>query len=236
MNHRFALAVILGFSAFLGAIVLFFAGEVTADNVLNESTRGRFSTPRPQAPLDHGPSALFPRNKSPNKQYPSFKGGIAEDGVGINQTGDMEGVDALSRGAVPTWKLGSGARLISGDVVELDDGRFLRRAIVSTRRDARGNENLVLFIETFDKMRGAVGQSYFDAERISVQTRARSHSIVLGLLQRSCHREVLGSRAREDGGGEIWLDAPAHAAGIFGFLQHVQDLVGNYAKAELVEL
>lgn len=237
MNYKATFVTVFGFAFFLGISVLFFVREAPENKATDKVADRQTSISKLQVTFDHQSASFFSGSSFVNKHHSFFKSGIVEDAPGVNQHGGMDGVDSLSKGIIPTWKLGWGAKLISGDVVELDDGHFLRRAIVSTSRSHHGDVDLVLFVETFDKKQRAIGQACFDAERISVRTRPRSHSVVLGLLQQSCHRDVVGSMIRNDGsGGEIWLDAPAHASGIFGFLQHVQGIVGNYAKAELVEL
>lgn len=163
----------------------------------------------------------------------SFKDGVVEDGLCHNENGDFENLDRIMHGHIQIpWHWGEG-RLVSGDLVELDDGRILRRAILKINN----KERLILSIESFDAHQKLLSQDYFDAESVSVRTQLRYLDPVLGFLRENCHREVVGTESiRQLNEGVILLNAPAHASGIFGFLNHVQELIGYPVKVELVEV
>lgn len=157
---------------------------------------------------------------------------LDEDSACDNDASTVARLEPFMSGDIPIPPSWGEGRLVSGDVVELDDGRFLRRAIIS----ADNRNGLILSIEIFDENHQLTDHGYFDGERVKVRTDGRYHRSVLNFLKDNCHREVIGETFLGNSGGVIWVDAPSHASGMFGFVSHLKKTTGYPIQVELIEL
>jgi hypothetical protein len=123
-------------------------------------------------------------------------------------------------------------RIVSGDIVELEDGKTLRRTVLR----ASALEELILSIEVYDRDMQLTNHDFFSAERVRVNTTRRNHTLVLAHLRENHYRDVVAEAGGVVGEGVVILDAPAHATGIFNAITHLRKTIGYDTKVGLIGL